>query len=76
MRLSGYFEEPIATGTTSERAAEAVGILQAVGMRWFRHRGGIPLFMPSPISGRYLSFAGREEIGLLSVQVGVHEIGC
>ncbi len=41
----------------------------------FRHRGGMPLFMSSPISGRYLSFAEREEIGLLSVQgIGVREI--
>ena len=69
------FWEQIATGITSERAAEAVGVSQAVGSRWFRHRGGMPLFMSNPISGRYLSFAEREEIGLLSVQgIGVREI--
>ena len=32
----------IATGITSEKAAEAVGVSQAVGSRWFRHRGGMP----------------------------------
>jgi len=69
------FWEQIATGITSERAAEAVGVSQAVGSRWFRHRGGMPLFMSNPISGRYLSFAEREEIGLLSIQgIGVREI--
>mgnify|MGYP000846243732 FL=1 len=65
----------IATGITSERAAEAVGVSQAVGSRWFRHRGGMPLFMSKPVSGRYLSFAEREEIGLLRAQdVSVREI--
>ncbi len=69
------FWEQIATGITSERAAEAVGVSQAVGSRWFRYRGGMPLFMSTPISGRYLSFGEREEIALLSVQgVGVREI--
>jgi transposase len=69
------FWKQIATGITSEKAAEAVGVSQAVGARWFHHNGGMPLSMLSPISGRYLSFAEREEIGLLSVQgVGVREI--
>lgn len=69
------FWEQIATGITSERAAEAVGVSPVVGARWFRHRGGMPLFMSKPISGRYLSFAEREEIGLLLAQdVGVREI--
>jgi transposase len=69
------FWEQIATGITSEKAAEAVGVSQAVGTRWFRHNGGMPLSMLNPISGRYLSFAEREEIGLLSCQgVGVREI--
>lgn len=69
------FWKQIATGITSERAAEAVGVSQAVGSRWFRHRGGMPLFMSQPVSGKYLSFAEREEIGLLRAQdVGVREI--
>ena len=69
------FWEQIATGITSERAAEVVGVSQAVGSRWFRHRGGMPLFMSKPVSARYLSFAEREEIGLLRAQdVGVREI--
>lgn len=59
------FWQQIATGITSEKAAMAVGVSQTVGTRWFRHRGGMPLFVSSAISGRYLSFAEREEIGLL-----------
>ena len=60
-----------------QRAAEVVGVSQAVGTRWFRHRGGMPLFMSKPVSARYLSFAEREEIGLLRAQdVGVREIAC
>ena len=39
------FWEQIATGITSERAAEAVGMSPVIGVRWFRHRGGMPLFM-------------------------------
>ena len=66
----------IATGITSEKAAEAAGVSQAVGSRWFRHRGGMPLFTSKPVSDKYLSFAEREEIGLLCAQdFGVREIG-
>ncbi len=65
----------VATGVTSEEAAEMIGVSPAVGTRWFRHRGGMPLFMAKPVSERYLSFAEREEIGLLRAQdVSVREI--
>ena len=68
------FWEQIRTGITSEKAAQVVGVSQAVGTRWFRHRGGMPLFMSKPVSARYLSFVEREEIGLLRAQdVGVRE---
>ncbi len=70
-----FFWKQIATGITSEKAAEAVGVSQPAGARWFRHRGGMPLFMSNPISGRYLSFTEREELGLLWAQgIGVYEI--
>ena len=55
----------IAKGLSSEEAAVAVGVSQAVGSRWFRERGGMPTFMLVPLSGRYLSFEEREEIALL-----------
>ena len=48
------------------------GVPQAVGTRWFRKAGGMPPAMfglsAKPLSGRYLSFAEREEIALLRVQ--------
>lgn len=69
------FWRVIATGVTSEQAAETVGVSQAVGGRWFRHGGGMPTIDLSPPVGRYLSFAEREEIALLKAQgAGVREI--
>ena len=47
----------------------------AVGSRWFRQAGGMPPVMLAPLSGRYLSFAEREEIAILHAQeLGVREI--
>ena len=75
--IERLFWKAVATGVTSEKAAEAAGVSQAVGPRWFRHRGSVPLFMSNPLPARYLSFAEREEIGLLRAQdVGVREIAC
>ena len=66
------FWAAIAAGTASEDAAVGVGVPQAVGTRWFRKAGGMPPSMfglsAKPLSGRYLSFAEREEIALLRVQ--------
>jgi IS30 family transposase len=69
----------IAAGKTSEDAAMEVGVSQPVGTRWFRQAGGMA---PSHLarsakapSGRYLSFAEREEIALLRVAgLGVREM--
>jgi IS30 family transposase len=56
----------------SEDAAVDAGVSPAVGTRWFREAGGMPpaTLGPSakPLSGRYLSFAEREEIALLRAQ--------
>src|SRR5436305_3291221 len=69
------FWREIARGLTSEDAAIAVGASQAAGSRWFRERGGMPLFMVSALTGRYLSFPEREEIAVLKAQgAGVREI--
>jgi Helix-turn-helix domain len=70
----------IAEGLSSERAAIVAGISTPVGVRWFREAGGMvpAMFAPSskPLSGRYLSFAEREEIALWRAQgLGVCEIG-
>jgi IS30 family transposase len=55
----------IAAGHSSEQAAESVGVSAPVGSRWFRHAGGMTPLSLAPVSGRYLSFAEREEIGVL-----------
>src|SRR3954449_4188148 len=69
------FWRAIAAGWSSEDAAAAVGVSQAVGSRWFRDGGGMPSISLAPLSGRYLSFAEREEIAILHVQrIGVREI--
>ena len=56
------FWKQIATGVTSEQVAAAVGVSSAVGTRWFRHRGGMPLHLATDVSSRYLSFFECEEI--------------
>ncbi|WP_455570305.1 IS30 family transposase [Williamsia muralis] len=69
------FWRSIATGATTVEASLAVGVSWPVGSRWFRHAGGMtPLSLDEP-SGRYLSFAEREDIALLRAQhCGVREI--
>ena len=66
------FWAAIAAGMESEEAAGEAGVSPPVGTRWFRAAGGLPpvIFRLSarPLSGRYLSFAEREEIALLRVQ--------
>ena len=58
----------IAEGVSTEEAAHRVGVSTPVAGRWFRHAGGMsPISLAEP-TGRYLSFAEREEIALLRVQ--------
>ena len=69
------FWRRIGEGLTSEDAAAAVGVSGPVGTRWFRHGGGMsPISLAEP-SARYLSFAEREELAILTAQgLGVREI--
>jgi len=69
------FWRAIGKGVSAEEAAAAVGASQAVGARWFRHRGGMPSIDLVPLSGRYLSFREREEIAILSAKgAGIRQI--
>jgi IS30 family transposase len=69
------FWREIAKGMTSDQAAATVGASQAVGTRWFRQRGGMPSIDLEPLSGRYLSFAEREDIAIWKAQgAGVRQI--
>jgi IS30 family transposase len=62
----------ISLGLSSEEAAIGAGVSSAVGVRWFRQAGGMAPSHLSPsvksLSGRYLSFAEREDIALLHAQ--------
>ncbi len=55
-------------GMSSEDAGIEAGVSPAVGTRWFRDGGGIRPVSLAPLSGRYLSFAEREEIAILRVR--------
>jgi IS30 family transposase len=69
------FWEAIARGASSVDAAAEAGVLPSIGVRWFRKGGGMPPLSLAPVSGRYLSFAEREEIGVLLARgCGVREI--
>ena len=58
----------ITQGLASEDAGIAVGASQAGGSRWFRGGGGMSPFEFGRLSGRYLSFAEREEIAVMNAQ--------
>ncbi|HET9718462.1 MAG TPA: IS30 family transposase [Solirubrobacteraceae bacterium] len=69
------FWEAVAAGATTVEAARLAGVSAIVGVRWFREGGGMPTLSLAPLSGRYLSFAEREEIALLrAAGTGVREI--
>ncbi len=52
----------IAWGLLPVEAATAVGVSQPVGQRWFHNAGGMaPFDLQFQPSGRYLSFAERED---------------
>ena len=69
------FWRKIGEGLASEDAARVCGVSPVLGTRWFREGGGMPPISLEPPSGRYLSFAEREEIALLRAQRhGVREI--
>src|SRR5918999_5857983 len=59
------FWAAIAAGLSSERAGAVAGVSAAIGVRWFGEGGGMRSVGRAPVSGRYLSFAEREEIAIL-----------
>src|ERR1019366_8443542 len=69
------FWAAIACGLSSDDAGVEAGVSPAVGVRWFREGGGMASVTQAVLSGRYLSFAEREEIALLRAKgLGVREI--
>lgn len=74
------FWRGIASGLSTEDAAVSSDVPQPLGTRWFRAAGGMPPISLSAFSGRYLSFAEREELALLraqgcSVREAAHRMG-
>jgi IS30 family transposase len=69
------FWAAIARGVSSVQAAAEAAVSAVVGVRWFREGGGMAPVTQAPLSGRYLSFAQREEIAILRARgCGVREI--
>ena len=69
------FWAAIARGERSDVAGVEAGVSPVVGVRWFRESGGMPPISQAPLSGRYLSFAEREEIAVLRAGgCGVREV--
>ncbi len=69
------FWEAIASGLSSEEAGMAAGVSAVVGTRWFRESGGMAAVTTAPLSGRYLSFAEREEVAILRARdCGIRDI--
>ena len=69
------FWAAIGRGASSEDAACEIGVSPAVGTRWFRQAGGVAPKLPPAVSGRFLSFAEREDIAIWRAQkAGVREI--
>src|SRR3954471_18520568 len=69
------FWAAIARGERSDVAGVEAGVSPVVGVRWFREAGGMRPIGQAPLSGRYLSFAEREEIAILRAGgCGVREV--
>ena len=69
------FWAAIARGLKTEAAANEAGVSSPVAFRWFRHAGGVNPCLRPTVSGRYVSFAEREDIALSKAQgLGVREI--
>src|SRR5688572_33076643 len=69
------FWAAISRGVKTEDAAVEAGVSSPVAFRWFRHAGGVNPGLSATVSGRYLSFIERENVGLWRAQnVTVREI--
>jgi IS30 family transposase len=73
--LRRRFWQLIAAGASTDAAARVVGVDRRTGRRWFTEAGGMPPMQLAGGTGRYLSFAEREEIALdRAAGLGVREI--
>jgi IS30 family transposase len=58
------FWEAIRSGLLPQPAAVMVGVAPNTGQAWYRQAGGVINNGTRPVSGRYLSFAEREDIAI------------
>ena len=69
------FWAAVAGGLKTGGAAVEAGVSSPVAFRWFRHAGGVNRCLSSEVSGRFLSFAEREDIAILRAHgLGVREV--
>jgi len=69
------FWSAITRGLKTEDAAREAGVSSPVGFRWFRHAGGVNPHLAPTVTGRFLSFAEREDVAIgRAQQLGVREI--
>jgi IS30 family transposase len=70
-----HFWQLISAGLATDDASDATGVDRRTGRRWFTEAGGMPPVELGEPSGRYLSFAEREEIALdRAAGLGIREI--
>ncbi len=63
------------SGLKTEDGGVEAGVSSPVAYRWFRHAGGVNPCLPQTVTGRYSSFAEREDIAIWRAQkLGVREI--
>ena len=62
--LEREFWRQVGQGLSTADAAAAAGVSEKSGRRWFRKAGGVPTLDLAEPSGRYLSFAEREDIAM------------
>jgi transposase, IS30 family len=75
VELEYRFWAGVRAGLGVAEAAAAVGVSHTKGLEWFGDRGGVMPQVTAGQRGRCLSFAEREEIGLLrAADEGVREI--
>lgn len=69
------FWRQVGQGLSTADAAAATGVSEKSGSRWFRKGGGMPTIDLAEPSGRYLSFAEREDIAIWNASgVSIREI--
>jgi transposase len=68
------FWQEVRAGRSVVAAADAVGVSDSAGKRWFRNGGGMPTLPLAEPSARFLSMAEREEIAARAGRMSIRQI--